>query len=124
MNLKKDKDELYRLITENVGDVIWIMDIVQGRFSYVSPSVTRLRGYTPEEVYGQSVAEVLTQDSYQFIQDNLSMRIELFAQGDDSMRVMTHEMDQLCKDGSIVHTEVVTTLMIDPEGKVCEILGV
>jgi PAS domain S-box-containing protein len=124
MDPNKDRDKLYKLITENVGDVIWIMDVEKGKFTYVSPSVLKLRGYTPEEVLNQPVSEVLTSESYQFILDNLGMRITQFSQGNDSMRVMVHEMDQICKDGSIVHTEVVTTLMTDEKGRVNEILGV
>jgi PAS domain S-box-containing protein len=100
------------------------MDVDRGKFTYVSPSVQKLRGYTPEEVLNQPVSEVLTPESYQFILDNLGARIEQFTQGNDSMRVMVHEMDQICKDGSIIHTEVVTTLMCDDLGRVKEILGV
>jgi PAS domain S-box-containing protein len=124
MDPNKDREKLYQLITENAGDVIWIMDIEKGKFTYVSPSVQKLRGYTPEEVLNQTVSEVLTTESYQFILDNLGMRIAQFLQGDDSMRVRVHEMDQICKDGSIIHTEVVTTLMTDDQGRVNEILGV
>jgi PAS domain S-box-containing protein len=124
MDLNKDRDRIYQLITENAGDVIWIMDVEKGKFTYVSPSVQKLRGYTPEEVLNQPVAEVLTPESYQFILDNLGMRIAQFSQGNDSMRVMVHEMDQVCKDGSIIHTEVVTTLMTNDQGRVNEILGV
>jgi PAS domain S-box-containing protein len=124
MDPNKDRDKLYKLITENAGDVIWIMDAEKGRFTYVSPSVQKLRGYTPEEVLNQPVSEVLTPESYQLILDKLGIRIAQFSDGDDSMRVMVHEMDQICKDGSIVHTEVVTTLMTDDQGKVNEILGV
>lgn len=124
MDPNKDRDKIYQLIIENAGDVIWIMDVEKGKFTYVSPSVQKLRGYTPEEVLNQPVSEVLTPESYQFILDNLGMRIAQFSQGNDSMRVMIHEMDQICKDGSIIHTEVVTTLMTDEQGKVNEILGV
>jgi PAS domain S-box-containing protein len=124
MDASKDRDKLYQLITENAGDVIWIMDIDKGKFTYVSPSVLKLRGYTSEEVLNQPVSEVLTPESYQYILENLGTRIELFSKGDDSMRVMVHEVDQVCKDGSIIHTEVVTTLMTDEQGRVNEILGV
>jgi PAS domain S-box-containing protein len=124
MDPNKDKDRIYRLITENAGDVIWIMDVEKGKFTYVSPSVQKLRGFTPEEVLIQPVSEVLTPESYQLILNNLGMRIEQFSQGNDSVRVMVHEMDQICKDGSIIHTEVVTTLMTNDEGRVNEILGV
>lgn len=124
MDPKNDRDKLYKLITENAGDVIWIMDVEKGKFTYVSPSVQKLRGYTPEEVLNQSVSDVMTPESYQYILNNLGSRIAGFSQGDDSMRVMVSEVDQICKDSSIIHTEVVTTLMTDDEGRVNEILGV
>jgi PAS domain S-box-containing protein len=124
MVMKRDKDELYRLISENAGDVIWILDVEKGSFTYVSPSVQKLRGFTPEEVMKQSISDVLTEKSLLFIQINLPLRLKSFYEGDLSVRVMTHEMDQICKDGSVIHTEVVTTLLPDLSGKVTEILGV
>ncbi|WP_243320070.1 PAS domain S-box protein [Geothrix sp. SG200] len=38
----------YRLLAENLGDVIWSMD-PEGRLTYISPSILRQRGWTPEE---------------------------------------------------------------------------
>ncbi|HLP30231.1 MAG TPA: PAS domain S-box protein, partial [Geothrix sp.] len=38
----------YRLLAENATDLIWSMD-PQGRLTYVSPSILRQRGWTPEE---------------------------------------------------------------------------
>ncbi|HJW43781.1 MAG TPA: cache domain-containing protein, partial [Geothrix sp.] len=38
----------YRLLAENATDVIWSMD-PDGRLTYVSPSILRQRGWTPEE---------------------------------------------------------------------------
>ena len=42
-------EEKYRLIAENASDVIWTTDY-DGNFTYVSPSVEKLRGFTVEEV--------------------------------------------------------------------------
>ncbi|WP_243303925.1 PAS domain S-box protein [Geothrix oryzisoli] len=38
----------YRLLAENATDLIWSMD-PDGRLTYVSPSILRQRGWTPEE---------------------------------------------------------------------------
>ena len=45
-------EQRYRLLADNITDVIWTVDL-DGKFTYVSPSVERLRGYSPEEVMRQ-----------------------------------------------------------------------
>lgn len=120
----KETESLYNIISENTEDVIWIMDLKSQKFSYVSPSVYHLRGYTPEEVLKQGVEDVMTPKDYQYITENLAPRIKLFLEGNEEFKVMRSEIDQYHKDGSIVPTEVMTTLLVDDEGKVSEVLGV
>jgi PAS domain S-box len=120
----KKSEKRYRLISENMGDVVWILDIDSGKFNYVSPSVYQLRGYSSQEVLSQSMEDVLTLKSYQFIIENIPSRINAFKKGDESARVQTHEVNQICKDGSIVPTEVVTTFLTNEKGEVKEVLGV
>ncbi len=117
-------EEKYRLISENTGDVIWILDIESLRFSYISPSVYKLRGYTADEVLEQNLNEVMTPESYQFIMNYLPLRIEALLKGDESLRVQTTRIDQIHKDGSIIPTEVVTTALFDSEDNITGILGV
>ena len=117
-------EEQYRLISENAVDVIWLYDLVLDKFSYVSPSVKRLRGYSPEEVMNQAVKDIVTPGSFRLVSENLLPRISRFAAGDESARTHTIRLDQPHKDGSVVPTEIVTTLLTDSHGKVTEILGV
>ncbi len=60
--LKGTKDH-YRLLAENASDVIFTLDL-NLRYTYCSPSVERLRGYTVEEAMTQTLKDVLTPDSY------------------------------------------------------------
>lgn len=120
----QETEKRYKLISENSGDVIWILELESGKFSYVSPSVEKLRGYTPEEVMQQSLNEALTPESMKFIVENLPVRIQEVSRGNTSLRIMTNEVYQPHKDGSIVPTEVVTTMITDENGNVTEILGV
>ncbi len=116
--------EQYRLLAENVSDVIWLLDVATGRYVYVSPSIMTLRGYTPEEVMAQPVGEAATPESNQLLARDLPDQIARFEAGDDTMRVRRHEIDQLGKDGAIVPTESVITLLAGPDRRVTRILGV
>lgn len=128
MGLEKKKllesKELYKLISENAGDVIWLLDINSQQFTYVSPSVFNLRGYYPPEVMEQLMNEVMTQESYDLIKKELPRRIDDFLLGNESQKVMTYEIDQIHVDGSVIPTEVVTTLLTNHKGNVDTILGV
>ena len=45
----RESEERHRLLADNASDVIWTMDL-QGQFTFLSPSVQGLTGYTPEEI--------------------------------------------------------------------------
>lgn len=116
-------EAMYRLLAENMADVIWTLDPDTLRFTYVSPSVERLRGYTPEEVLLQPADQVMTPASFARVKASLTGRVQAFLAGDPAAVMNMREVEQTRKDGSTVWTEVVTTLLKDPAGKV-QILGV
>jgi PAS domain S-box-containing protein len=120
----RESERRYRLISENSADVIWTLDPASGRFTYISPSVFNLRGLTPEEVLARPMQDAITPASYQYILEHLPGRLAAFEAGEALARTAIAEVDQLRKDGSIVPTEVVTTLIPDAKGRVVEILGV
>jgi PAS domain-containing protein len=57
--IPRQTHDLFSLLTENVSDVIFILDLnLQHR--YCSPFVERLRGYLVKEVMAQTLEQVLT----------------------------------------------------------------
>ena len=104
-------EERYRLISENTADLIWLMDLASGRYTYVSPSIERLLGYTPEEAMAKGLWDTLTPDAREYAVRHLPEMLAAYEGGDDSMRTETHQLDQFRKDGSVVRTEMVTTLL-------------
>jgi len=48
----QQKEEEYRSLAADIGNVIWTSDS-RGNTTFISPSVKRVYGYTPEEIYRQ-----------------------------------------------------------------------
>jgi PAS domain S-box-containing protein len=119
----RDSEARYRLIGDSVADVIWVLDLKTLRFTYVSPSVERLRGYNVTEALAQSMEESLTPESYQRGLATLREALANVKEGEFPV-VEGMEIDQPCKNGSIVNTEVSTKLLPGPDGKPAQILGV
>lgn len=105
----------YRQLAESINDVIWTLDPESLRFTYVSPSVRQLRGYTPEEVMAQPMDAALQPADAAWIRERIHRRVEDFRAGRvTSEDYVVQELQQPCKDGSQVWTEVVTNLARDP----------
>ncbi|NJN95099.1 MAG: PAS domain S-box protein [Anaerolineales bacterium] len=119
----RESEARYRLLAENMADVIWILNANSLRFTYVSPSVERLRGYSVAEVMTQPMAQVVTPDSLTRINAGFPERLQAFLAGDPAAVTRTSEIEQTCQDGSTIWTEVVTTLLRNEAGEI-EVLGV
>jgi PAS domain S-box-containing protein len=115
----------YRILTENIKDVVWVLDAETFYFRYVSPSVEQLRGYTVEEVMSQPMEASLTPEVASVVRKRMSDTVEQLKSGLISFdRHYTNEVPQPCKDGSVVWTEVITTYYVNPETGSIEIRGV
>ena len=123
-NALRESEEKYRFITENMADTVWLLDVGDMRYRYVSPSVANLRGYTQEEVMQQNFADTFAPESFASVAQLLQRQIAAFEAGEQRERVHTHDVEQSCKDGTRVSTEVVTRLVTDEAGKVISVLGV
>ncbi len=115
-------EERHRLLADNAIDVILTMDL-EGRYSYVSPSVQKLRGYTTDEVMEQSMEDALTPES-------LGVARAYFAQLHANLAAglppepFRGELEHRCKDGSTVWTDVTASPLLGTDGHFVEILGV
>ena len=119
-----ESERRYRLLAENVCDVIWTMDI-NFKYTYLSPSVQHLRGYSVEEAMAQKIEDVLTPTSLKAIIEVLveERGIESSEQKDLS-RSRTVLLELKCKDGTTVWTEVKITTLRDSDGRPIEFIGV
>lgn len=115
-------EEKYQLIAENISDVIWVINLTSLKFTYISPSVYNLRGFTVEEAMNQSLSESLTPDSAARVYQVISERVKEFKVS-GKVGTLVNEFQQPCKDGSIIWIEAITKMRVAIDGSL-EVIGV
>jgi len=115
-------EEQHRLLTENAYDVIWTMS-VDGRVTYVSPSVERVRGITPEEAAAQTLEEIHPPESAARVTDYFGRLYAAMASG-DALPTFHGIQEYYRRDGSIMTGELQVVPQVDADGSVVQILGV
>ncbi len=121
----RESEQKYKLLADNMKDVIWILDLRTQRFKYVSPSVEGLRGYTVEEVMAEPVEKSMTPESFQNVTRWIQEKFAEIAENNDiDKSVELKEVEQTCKDGSTVWTEVSSVYIVDENNMPIEVLGV
>jgi PAS domain S-box-containing protein len=120
----RESEEKYRLIADNTAETITMLDL-NLKFTYVSPSIIKLRGYTVEEARSLNLQQTLTPDSFAKIQEVFSEEMALEASGKaNPKRSRTLELQEYHKDGSIVWVENSLSYLRDAQGKAIGFLAV
>ncbi len=121
----REAQQRYRMISENVTDVVWTMDLASEKFTYFSPSVELLRGYTPAEAVQMSLTEILTPESCQRARQSIAeISAQPFDPLEDSWQYRLIELQEYHKDGSIIDTEILARFLRDKDGTPTSLLGV
>jgi len=114
----------YRLLADNLKCVIWTMDLGQ-RLTYFSPSIQKLRGYTPEEALQIPLENSLTPESYEKAVQVIAEEIERDGNtGVPPDRSRTLELEHIRKDGSTIWGEVTTSFLRNENGLATGIIGI
>ncbi len=119
-----NSEKRYRLLAENVTDIIWTMDMGMN-FTYFSPSITRVQGYSVEEAVARTIEESLTPKSYKIAMKVFEEELEMHQKGErDPERSVMLELELPCKDGSTILAELITKFYYDSEGEPLGVIGV
>jgi len=119
-----ESEERYRIITNNMGDTVWLMDM-DFKVLYINPAVVQTQGFTLEEFQAMPAESHFPQSSaeafFQVLAEELTP--ERLAQKDLVIsRTMT--LDFFRKDGSIIPAELSMTMVRDQQGQPMGFVGV
>jgi PAS domain S-box-containing protein len=118
-----ESERCYRLISEHIGDVVWTYDPEADHFTYLSPSVESMLGYTPRECLTLSIADLVVPESREVVRLRMRERVGALKRGGAAPRIGTQQLEALRKDGTRVPVEVMISL---PSGEPnrSEVVGV
>ncbi|OEU60441.1 MAG: hypothetical protein BBJ57_01975 [Desulfobacterales bacterium PC51MH44] len=120
----RESENRYRLIAENVADVIWTMDM-NLNFTYISPSIYQQRGYSVEEAIAHSLDQVVIPDSHEKMTNLFAEKVALIESGDEEgFKPVDFEVGQPCKDGSVIWTSNNARILPGPANQPAGILGI
>ncbi|MDM8000770.1 MAG: PAS domain S-box protein [Dehalococcoidia bacterium] len=120
-----ESEKRYRLLAENVTDVIWVTD-VNLHPVYVSPSIERLLGYRAEESRFRGLDDALDPSSARKVRDILAelMADEGVGRGGSRDLRGAVELGLRRRDGTTVWVDTTVTVMRDLSGHPVQFLGV
>jgi two-component system, cell cycle sensor histidine kinase and response regulator CckA len=120
----RESEMRYRLLAESATDVIWTVGMDM-RLDYVSPSVTRLLGFTVEEAMARTMEQAYSPASFKKAMMTFAeeMAIESAGHGDPNRSRMM-ELELVHKDGNTVPVEGNFRFLRDSTGEAIGILSI
>ncbi len=115
----------YRLVTENINDVIWETDLKMLKFTFISASIKGLLGYTNHEFLQLKPTAVLHPDSFREmnqIRKMITLRVGFGEKPSDIQ--FTLDLAFYHKNGNIIWGEVRGFLVVDENGQANAVSGI
>lgn len=109
----------YRLLANHSADVIYRYKIHDETYTFISPAINKLLGYTPEEALALKPKDFLTEESYIFQNSKLMRALESKDYSNDTL-----ELQAVHKNGKIMPVEVHMSFIFDDQQEPSEVIGV
>jgi PAS domain S-box-containing protein len=149
-NISETNDDLrecYRLIVDNVTDIIWIAPLVllesekaeigkdvakavdailgRWRFSFVNPAVEHAIGYVPDEFLKLSIYDIVTPASLVAVRERMIVAFSAAASdATHNRRQNIVEVQFVSKNGTLTWGEIVSVYLRDNRGLPTTIIGI
>lgn len=121
----EESEQKYRMLTENIRDVVWTLDTKHMRFTYVSPSILQQRGFSADDLMNLPFDASFLPDMIGISHPLFQERLEAFRTKNTTQPLLYNDtVKQKCKDGSFVWTEIVSEYDLNSKNHQVEVLGV
>jgi len=113
----RESEERYRALVETTPDIIWEIDL-EGNFRYISPMVSTLMGYSPEEVTGKPITCLVAAQGRE-----LAAR-ELHRHRDSNEPVQSFIVPARHRDGHEMTVDIRSSRVTDRTGRLAGFRGI
>ncbi len=120
--LVKESEEKHRFLTDNIEDIIWKMDVESKRYTYISPSIEKVRGYLPEELMNADLRTFMPPHSAKIVDEIVQKRLFDFKVHGKAENFIT-EIEVFHKKGHLLWTEINSHYRLNTETNKIEIIG-
>ena len=117
-------EEKYRLLADNIHDVIWLISLDLNKVLYVSPSVEIVQGWTPSDMSHLRLEDMLPPHCLDAALKFFSDALKRIDGSEPSRQPGKIELELNRKDGTLVWAEITTSLVFDDGGEPVGILAV
>lgn len=117
-NALSESEEKYRLLAKNSVDVIWQMDL-RLNFTYVSPKIIEVFGFTPEEWIGSNLSKYSSRKEFFNMARNALKGIKHYK----TFNHVVFEARMIKKSGEEFPVEIIGRILLDKNGLPVSIQG-
>ena len=114
----KSSEAKYRLIVENITDVILVYNVTSQRYSYVTPSIKQLMGYSPEEFYELKDEDYMETDTISLVNELSERTLVEFLKNPEANHTYTVLIQNTCKSGEIIWVEYYTKFRYNSKNEI------
>jgi PAS domain S-box-containing protein len=116
-----DTENRFRLLAEQMNDIVWTTDL-ELKPTYVSPSIEKVLGFTPEERLQQSLAEKMPPETLRLVEEKVKEELTHDRERDPG-RSIIYDLDFYHRDGAIRTLETSLSFIRDQQGSPTGIYG-
>jgi PAS domain S-box-containing protein len=112
-----ESEAKFRSMVESTSDWLWEMN-EQAVYTYSSPQIFQLLGYTPEEVVGKTPFDLMQPEAVGQVREKFNALVR------EKKPLQLFGNANLHKDGSLVYVETNGVPVIDAQGRCCGYRGI